>query len=187
MKLVVGLGNPGQRYDHTRHNLGFMVLDEFAKQKGLKFHRADEAKAELVHADLGTGEITFAKPQTMMNLSGQAVRAIVQRLGIEADEVLVVSDDFNLEFGQLRVRQGGESGGHNGLASVIQAIGEGFWRFRIGVASGHLDKSHHSEFVTAPFSPDEQRQLKHLVERAAELLEEYLVKGELAHDTTRLV
>lgn len=187
MKLVVGLGNLGQRYENTRHNLGFMVLDKLAKEKGFEFHESSEAKAELAHFDLGYGEITFAKPHTMMNLSGRAVRAIAERLKAPGDQVLIVSDDFNLEFGQLRVRQGGESGGHNGLASVIEAIGEDFWRFRIGVASGHLDKSHHSEFVTAPFSPDEQRQLKHLVERASELLEEYLVKGSLSHDTIRLV
>lgn len=187
MKLVVGLGNLGARYERTRHNLGFMVLDEFAGRQGLSFTQSPEAKAELASFDLEGREITLLKPATMMNLSGQAVKRIAGGLGVEASEILVVSDDFNLPFGHLRIRQGGESGGHNGLASIIEAIGEDFWRFRIGVASGHLDKSHHSQFVVSPFEPEEQRQLKRLVERAAELLEEYLVKGHLAHDTTRLV
>ncbi len=187
MKLVVGLGNPGGRYERTRHNLGFMVLDKLAKTHDLKFSTDSRHKADVAELQLDSGKIFLAKPQTMMNLSGEAVRSIADYYKIEPAEILVVSDDFNLEFGQLRIRQGGESGGHNGLESVIEAIGPDFWRFRIGVMSGHLDIQGHAEFVVSPFSPEETRELKRLVERAAELVEEYLTLGHLAHDTTRLV
>lgn len=187
MKLVVGLGNPGHRYEKTPHNLGFRVLDELAKNKDVKFKEDKSHKAEIAEIGIGSEKILLVKPQTMMNLSGQAVRSLAHFYKVENPDILIVSDDFNLPFGQLRIRHGGEHGGHNGLGSVISSIGEDFWRFRIGVASGHLDKSDHSTFVTAPFAPEQMRQLTHLLDRAAELLEEYLEKGTLGHDTIRLV
>ncbi len=186
MKLVVGLGNLGGRYENTRHNLGFMVIDQFAKTHDAKFETDKELRAEVAAIQLVGQEITLAKPQTMVNLSGLAVRKLIEKHNLEPGEVSVVVDDFNLPFGQLRVRLGGEDGGHNGLGSIIESIGPEFWRFRIGVASGYLDKSDHSEFVVSPFSPEETRELKHIIERAGELLEEYLIKGEPRHETIRL-
>lgn len=187
MKLVVGLGNPGPRYERTRHNVGFMVLDKLAKSKGLSFAPDAAAEADVAELELENGPVLLVKPQTMMNLSGRAVRKLMETRGLTHNDVLVVSDDFNLQFGQLRIRQGGEAGGHNGLDSVIQAIGPEFWRFRIGILSGYLDIAGHQEFVISPFSAEEQRETKHMVERAAELLEKYLVKGDLGHETIRLV
>lgn len=187
MKLVVGLGNPGSRYARTRHNVGFLVLDKLAKEKGLTFTPDPSSEAEIAELTLENGTAVLVKPQTMMNLSGRAVRKLLESRGLSAEDVLVVSDDFNLPFGQLRIRQGGEDGGHNGLESIINAIGPEFWRFRIGISSGYQDIAGHSEFVVSPFSAEEQRESKHMVERAAELLEKYLVKGDIGHDTIRLV
>lgn len=187
MKLVIGLGNPGPRYERTRHNVGFLVLDKLAKEKGISFAADAPSQADIAELPLEAGTVLLAKPQTMMNLSGRAVRSLIESRGLTSADVLVVSDDFNLPFGQLRIRQGGEDGGHNGLDSIIQSIGPDFWRFRIGIASGHADIQGHSEFVVSPFSAEEQRESKHMIERAAELLEKYLVSGDIGHDTVRLV
>lgn len=187
MKLVVGLGNPGPRYERTRHNVGFLVLDKLAKEKGISFTPEPGSETEIAELNLDNGTVLLVKPQTMMNLSGRAVRKVIESRGFTPADLVVVSDDFNLPFGQLRIRQGGEDGGHNGLSSIIQAIGPDFWRFRIGIASGHADIQGHSEFVVSPFSAEEQRETKHMIERGAELLEKYLVQGDIGHETVRLV
>jgi len=127
--LVVGLGNPGARYAGTRHNIGFMVLDRKARAAGFRFHR--EARAEMARHQ----GVYFMKPLTFVNLSGEAVAPFCRRHGIEASQVLVVADDMDLPPGQIRIRTNGSSGGHNGLRSIIEALGgsHGFPRIRIGI------------------------------------------------------
>lgn len=129
--LVVGLGNPGPQYENTRHNIGFMVLDRKAREAGFRFHKE-------AHAVVARHEgVYFMKPMTFVNLSGDAVGAFCRRYKIDTPRVLVVADDLDLPPGQIRIRKNGSSGGHNGLRSIIAALGGsyGFPRVRVGI--GH--------------------------------------------------
>lgn len=127
--LVVGLGNPGAQYAHTRHNIGFMVLDLKAKEAGFRFHQ--EARSEVARHS----GVYFMKPLTFVNLAGEAVGPFCRRYKIDAARVLVVADDLDLPPGQIRIRKNGSSGGHNGLRSIIEALGGsyGFPRLRVGI------------------------------------------------------
>jgi len=139
MKLIVGLGNPGEKYKNTRHNVGFLVLDQIANSKNqndkLKFKIEDKFKAEIAEKEIDGEKVIFALPQTYMNKSGEAVQKIANFYKIKSEDVIVVCDDLNLNLGQIRIRKGGSDGGHNGLKSVIVNIGENFWRVRVGIGS----------------------------------------------------
>jgi PTH1 family peptidyl-tRNA hydrolase len=134
--LVVGLGNPGREYVGTRHNIGFEVLDRLAAKRGGSFKQKSRFAAEVAEVSLEDGgKLVLAKPQTFMNRSGVAVAALVQWLKVLPSDLLVVVDDADLPLGQLRLRQAGGSGGHNGLYSIIEALGgnEEFARVRVGI------------------------------------------------------
>jgi peptidyl-tRNA hydrolase, PTH1 family len=134
MKLIAGLGNPGQKYRGTRHNVGFDVVDELAARHGLTW---ESAPAEAVLAKWRGRGTLLAKPLTFMNLSGRAVGDLLRFFKIDLAEMLVVVDDINLDVGRLRARSGGSAGGHNGLKSLIELLGtEEFARLRIGVGRG---------------------------------------------------
>jgi peptidyl-tRNA hydrolase, PTH1 family len=135
-KLVVGLGNPGQEYAATRHNIGFAVLDRLAEELDCSFRRKWRFSAEVAEAVTSTaGKVVLAKPRTYMNRSGVAVGALLNWLKVAPAEMLVVVDDADLPLGQIRLRPSGGSGGHNGLRSIIEALGgqEGFARLRLGI------------------------------------------------------
>src|SRR5947208_14818380 len=133
MKLIVGLGNPGSKFATHRHNMGFQTLDRFAGEHGLRFIEK-RARAQVARGVLHGEEVVLAKPQTYMNLSGESVRALVKGLGVKLEDVLIVSDDLDLAFGKVRLRAQGSHGGHNGLRSVIAALGTNtFPRLRLGV------------------------------------------------------
>src|SRR6202050_5021680 len=133
MHLIVGLGNPGIEYAWTPHNLGFLVVDKLAEQAGIRVTRP-EAKSLVGLGQIAGHEVVLAKPQTMMNLSGLAVRELVARTDCRPSDVIVVCDDIALPWGMLRVRERGSAGGHNGLKSVIGALGTSeFVRVRLGV------------------------------------------------------
>lgn len=127
MRLLVGLGNPGVRYRNTRHNAGFDVADIVAERFGSEFRK--HAKYLIARA----GSFLVAKPLTFMNLSGDAVASVMAAHRIKPENILVVCDDFALPFGKIRLRAGGSAGGHNGLKSVIETVGAGFARLRVGV------------------------------------------------------
>lgn len=137
MKLIVGLGNPGARYRHTLHNIGFAVIDELARRHGATFESAPaEAMMARVRA-VGEDGLLLVKPLTFMNVSGKAVGDLHRFFKIAFDDLLVIVDDVNLPAGQLRARTGGSAGGHNGLKSIIAALGsEAFPRLRVGVGRG---------------------------------------------------
>ena len=134
-KLVVGLGNPGKDYDGTRHNIGFAVLDGLVARLGGSFKEKKRFAAEVAEISVAGQKVVFAKPQTFMNLSGAAVAALAQWLKVVPSELLVVVDDADLSLGQLRLRESGGSGGHNGLRSIIESLGgeENFPRLRVGI------------------------------------------------------
>lgn len=188
MKLIVGLGNIGSQYHATRHNLGFAVVDMLGLTFGhqpSEFKKHSKAPAETLDlkTDLGC---MLARPTTMMNLSGDAVRALTHFYKIEPADVWVVYDDVDLEFGQMRVRLGGGSAGHNGIKSIINHIGDGFWRVRLGIANQYLPTTPTDKFVLDPFMADEATQIPRILAGASNTLEQSLMGGDLTDQTTSL-
>lgn len=160
IKLLVGLGNPGERYRNTRHNVGFEVADSVAAALYADFR--EHSKYLLARA----GDVSVVKPSTFMNLSGEAVASLSAKRGFKPEEILVVCDDFALPLGKVRLRRGGSAGGHNGLKSVIGAVGGGFARLRVGV--GPLpDGKDASDFVLERVSRSDSETLKSAVSLAA--------------------
>lgn len=132
--LIIGLGNPGKDYERTRHNAGFMVVDAFAKAKGLSWKHEPTLRSTISEGNIDGKKVLLMKATTYMNASGEAVRMVMDRFHITAESTIVVSDDVALALGTLRVRSEGGAGGHNGLKSIIQHIGsQTFWRIKVGV------------------------------------------------------
>lgn len=178
MKLIVGLGNIGKNYIATRHNIGFMVADYLAEQTDLTFSKQASIfkDMELAHGN----QLMLLKPHTMMNLSGQAVHAVVHYYKLSSKDIWVIHDDFDLDFGKLRMRQDGSSGGHNGLKSIIEFLGEDFGRIRVGI---HNNKFNNpvpaTDFVLQKFSPEEQKQLPSIIHDTAHIVLDHVKEGEL--------
>lgn len=157
MKLVVGLGNPGNRYNFTRHNFGFLVLDFYFKVRGLEWR--DKPKFGAMWGR--EGDTIFIKPQDYYNESGRAVQEFMRFYKIPLDDILVVCDDFNLEFGKLRYREQGSAGGNNGLKSVMATLGTTeFKRLRVGTGNDELrSKMGDVDFVLSKFTAEEKEKL----------------------------
>lgn len=171
MKLIVGLGNPGTSYEMTRHNIGFLVLDELARRLHVSFRRSWRFPARIAKGQIGGEKVWLVKPQTFMNRSGRAVGPLLRKNRAEAADVLLVYDDIALESGQLRVRQKGSAGGHNGVQSVMDALGVGsFVRIRVGIGQKPA-KLPLSDYVLGPFSEEEKKGLNETVEKAADAVE----------------
>lgn len=185
MKLIVGLGNPGKEYSKTRHNLGFMVVDKFVSSIGVHLDTQKKLKCELAVTMTNGETIIIAKPSTFMNLSGSAVQKIKQFYKIENNDIWVVSDDLDLEFGTIRTRIGGSSGGHNGLKDIIENIGEDFVRIRVGIKNSLLSKQSAEEFVLKPFSKLEKEKLPEIVDKSVDVLKQNLENG-VEHHTNSI-
>ncbi|HSX47889.1 MAG TPA: aminoacyl-tRNA hydrolase [Candidatus Nanoarchaeia archaeon] len=184
MKLIIGLGNAGEAYRYTRHNIGFRIINQLAGDAGLPEAKLnDKFKACITEGTLVGQKVILAKPTTMMNLSGQAVQLLVQFYKIDPSDVWVVYDEADLGFGKLRVRQGGASAGHNGIKSVIEVLGENFGRFRFGVRNEHFVVQPTDAFVLSKFTANEAEQLPAMIESAAHQVLSHLETGELV-DTT---
>jgi len=177
MWLIVGLGNPGAEYEWTRHNAGFMVIDELARRTAQSV-RVKECQALTARSRIGGVEALLVKPQTFMNLSGVAVAQLKSKYEVaDAAQVLAVTDDFALPFGKLRVRPSGSAGGHNGLKSLIAKLGtQDFPRVRLGIAPDH-PLSNSADFVLAEFPRKDREALATLVERATDAVEVILTNG----------
>ena len=178
MKLVVGLGNPGRAYEHTRHNAGWQVLEEFARRRGAAFRRSWCRPVQSAKATLdGAGPLLLVKPLTYMNLSGNVLPALMRPAGLTAKDLIVVADDVNLPLGKLRIRPQGSAGGHNGLKSVIERLGtEEFVRVRVGVGDKTEGQSL-KEHVLERMGSGERQALAAAATRAADALECILVRG----------
>jgi PTH1 family peptidyl-tRNA hydrolase len=176
VKIVLGLGNPGKKYERTRHNLGFMIVDRIAAQKNISI--CTKKCRSLVGEWTLLGEkVLLAKPQTFMNLSGEAVEELVRAFSLGIDDLLVVHDDMDLSFGRIRIRTRGGSAGHRGLQSILSALGsENFLRVRVGV--GHppvgVDPI---DYLLFPFSEEEAALLDPTLQRAAEAVKSILEEG----------
>lgn len=139
--MIVGLGNPGVKYANTKHNIGFMVLDEFARQKKLTFNKS---KFEALYTEtfIGMEKVLLVKPQTFMNDSGRAVRSLMDYFAVAIEDIVIVYDDLDLPAGKIRLRQKGSAGGHNGIKSLIQHLGTSdFNRIRIGIDRPFFDQT----------------------------------------------
>lgn len=176
--LIVGLGNPGRVYASTRHNAGFMVVDEIARRRGAAF---DPGRGEFERASVGTEEtrIHLLKPTTYMNGSGSAVREAMEQLGVFPERILIVLDDFQIPLGSLRMRPGGSDGGHNGLASVLDMLGTiAIPRLRCGIGTPAMpEKEGKRDFVLEPFEPEELSTARTMVARAADAAEVFASSG----------
>lgn len=175
-KIVVGLGNPGRQYAQTRHNFGFFVVDELAKRTSAPSSRK-RMNAEISEARYGDDRLILVMPQTFMNASGVAVREIMRWYKASAQDVLIIVDDLDLPYGQIRLRARGSAGGHNGLKSIFHETGtQEIPRLRVGIGrSGHHAIGH----VLSKFSPEEQETLPRLIDESADAVELWLRKGVL--------
>jgi peptidyl-tRNA hydrolase, PTH1 family len=175
--LVVGLGNPGPRYRDTLHNAGFMVVDRLADRHGVAFESAPADAITARVRGLGPGGTLLAKPLTFMNLSGRAVADLLGFYKIAIDDLLVVVDEVALPAGQVRVRPRGSAGGHNGLKSIIGALGsDAFARVRVGVGRGD-PRQDLADYVLARIDPAMRTILDEAVERAADAVESCITSG----------
>jgi len=164
MLVVLGLGNPGDEYRNTRHNVGFRVAEKLAAELGGRIEK-QRFRSLVAEVRLGEKKLLLACPQTFMNESGRAARSAVDFFGLEPEALLVVCDDFHLALGRLRVRSGGSAGGHHGLESVIRELGtEGFPRLRVGIGECRGDSV---GYVLGRFSRAEEEEIGPVIERAA--------------------
>ncbi len=183
--LLVGLGNPGKEYDGTRHNIGFDALDAFvgSQSEFSGWITKKDLQCQLTTATLGGNRIIAIKPTTFMNESGRAIRAVQDFYKITTADTLVIHDELDIPFGQIRSRIGGGSAGHNGIKSATSHIGDEYGRIRIGINSEHRVKNDEKDFVLKKFSKEEQGQLGNLQKEVTALLTEYLYGGSLAAET----
>lgn len=176
MRIIVGLGNPGRQYAWTPHNLGFLVIDCLAGRFGIRVTRPE------AHSSVGLGQIcghdvVLAKPETFMNLSGQAVSDLVERYGAKVPETIVVSDEIAFPWGTIRIRERGSAGGHNGLKSVIGALGsDGFLRVRLGIRP-EFPVRDLAAYDLAPMGKDVRPVAVRMVETAADAIETIVREG----------
>jgi PTH1 family peptidyl-tRNA hydrolase len=176
MRLIVGLGNPGPEYAWTPHNLGFLVVDRLAERSGIRVERP-EAKAYIGKGRLAGQDVVLAKPQTYMNASGMAVGELVQRLEVEPSEMIVVSDDIALPWGMLRIRERGSAGGHNGLESIMSALGsDEFIRVRVGIRPEHPVRDL-SAYVLMQLPKGDREDVLEIAAEAADAVEMILADG----------
>jgi len=174
-KLIFGLGNPGRKYAHNRHNVGFQCLDRLAQAHGLSFTQR-RAKASLALGKIADVRVVLARPLTYMNLSGQAVRPLVSFYKLSLEDILVIHDDLDLPLGTTRLRPEGGSGGHKGMRSIIEALGsQAFPRLRVGI--GRPPGNDAVSYVLSDFTPDEQITLESVYERVVAAVELFLREG----------
>ncbi|MBU4343011.1 MAG: aminoacyl-tRNA hydrolase [Candidatus Omnitrophica bacterium] len=174
MKLIVGLGNPGKEYKLTRHNMGFMAVEQLAEEYSIKFRKNRRFKGMTGEGVAGKEKITLLMPQTFMNLSGHSVCSIVNWLKIEISNILLVVDDVALPFGTIRIRPKGSDAGHKGMRSVIDCLGTGdFPRMRIGIM-GRPQIKDCSRYVLDRFTKKEQKALPKILNRSSHACECWL-------------
>ncbi|MGM9764325.1 MAG: aminoacyl-tRNA hydrolase [Candidatus Cryptobacteroides sp.] len=173
--LIVGLGNIGIEYVNTRHNMGFMVLDAWAQASNISFRT--ERYGDVAEISFKGRKFTLLKPSTYMNLSGNAVRYWMQKLHLEVENLLVISDDLNLPFGTIRLRKGGSNGGHNGLGNINEMLGtQDYARIRMGIGNG-FSRGGQIDFVLGKLTEDEMKQMPELCDKVIEGVKAFATIG----------
>lgn len=184
-KFLVGLGNPGAEYHQTRHNVGYACLDAFVAQSDdmAPWMLKKDLKCYFSNGRVGDTQVFAIKPTTFMNLSGEAVQAVASFYKINPAHTAVIHDELDIDFGQIRLRNGGTSAGHNGLKSIIQHFGEDFGRIRVGIGPKTPAKIDSADFVLQKFSETEQSQLPNLYREVNAIISEYVYGDQLPADT----
>lgn len=184
--LIVGLGNPGKKYENTRHNIGYMCVDDFANT--LEFpdwSEKKDLKSMVSSHTLGNVRVVVGKPMTYMNLSGEAVQKMAHFYKVPISSIVVVHDELDIAFGQIRIRTGGSDAGNNGIKSIIQHLGPEFGRIRVGI--GADTKMDSTAFVLAKFNKDEQAHLSALTQEVSSMLTDYIYSGNLFPETRQVI
>ena len=183
--LIVGLGNPGEEYEHTRHNVGFMALDDFAEKNNFDpWINKKDFKCLYTSQTMNDTRVVLCKPTTFMNLSGEAVQAIANFYKIQPVSVIVVHDELDVNFGQIRLRRGGSAAGHNGIKSVTKLLGEeDYGRVRIGIGPKKPEQIDSADFVLQDFSKAEQAELPALTREVTAILSEYAYGASITPET----
>ena len=183
--LVVGLGNIGEEYDGTRHNIGFACADDFVKACDLSgWTNKKDLKCLMADGQLGESRVVVIKPTTLMNLSGEAVQAVANFYKIPTQNIVVVHDELDVEFGQIRSRVGGSSAGHNGIKSVTKLLGdENYGRLRVGIGPKKPKQMDSADFVLQAFSKTQAKHLSALVKESTAMLTEFVYGGQLNAET----
>lgn len=176
MAVVIGLGNPGWRYRRTRHNIGFRVVEEIARRRAVRFRRSYRMGARIARLECAGQDVLLVEPQTYMNRSGLTVRAVMAEFDRDREDLLVVVDDVYQRLGRLRIRPAGSDGGHNGLKSVVEALGSTeFARVRVGVGEARADSL--TDHVLGKFARAERPLMAKVVRTAADAVETAIAEG----------
>ncbi|HEX8182098.1 MAG TPA: aminoacyl-tRNA hydrolase [Candidatus Saccharimonadales bacterium] len=183
--LVVGLGNPGKEYDQTRHNIGFACVDAFveATSELSSWLQKKDLKCLVSTGQLGDTRVIIIKPTTFMNLSGEAVQAVSSFYRIELGKIVVVHDELDVDFGQIRMRIGGSAAGHNGIKSISQHMREDYGRIRIGIGPKQPAQIDSADYVLQRFNTDELAQMPQLTREVSAVLSELVYGAELQAET----
>lgn len=184
--MIAGLGNRGKEYDGTRHNIGFECVDSLQKAQSefSSWQNKKDLRSQISSGTFGQTKVILVKPATYMNESGRAIQSVLNFYKLTPKQTAVVHDELDIPFGQIRTRQGGGHAGHNGIKSVIQYIGDGFNRVRIGIDNQDKPTQQDSaDYVLAKFSKKEQCQLSKLTREVQSILIEYIYRGELYPET----
>ncbi len=184
MNLIVGLGNPGRGYAHNRHNVGFVCLNYFARRQGIRFDKK-HGQARIGTGEIAGSKVVVAKPQTYMNRSGQSVSRLVKKFKVSLDNLIVIHDDLDLPLSKIRIRQGGSSGGHKGIGSIITELGsQDFVRIRVGIGrpvknEGPTEFSEGEviSYVLSDFTPDEKQTITQVTPTVSEAILCLLTEG----------
>lgn len=172
MKLIVGLGNPGKEYENTRHNVGFMVLDSYAEKYSISFQKS-KFKGLIAEFFYNGEKILLLKPETYMNLSGEAVSKLVNFYSIPTSDILIISDDLDLKIGNFKLKPSGSSGGHNGLKNIEDNLKTSeYKRLKIGISNDKLMDT--KDYVLGKFSKEERKELEQVISLSCEILDDYL-------------
>lgn len=184
--LFIGLGNIGKEYTGTRHNIGFLAIDELASNQDFDpWVEKKDLKCQLTSKTIGDNRIILMKPTTFMNLSGEAVQAVAHFYKISTEYITAVHDELDIPFGQIRTRVGGGSAGHNGIKSVSQHLGEGYGRIRVGIQAETPMET--SDFVLAKFSKEEQGHMGALLKESTSILTELAFAGNITPETRNFI
>ena len=181
MNLIVGLGNPGRAYANNRHNVGFTCLNHCAKTQGIRFDKK-QGQARIGMGEVAGSKIVLARPQTYMNLSGQSVSRLVKKFNINLSNLLVIHDDLDLPLGKIRISQGGSSGGHKGIDSIITELGKcEFIRVRVGIGRpAETSETDITAYVLSNFTPGEKQTIARVIPRVSEAILCLLTEGLMA-------
>jgi PTH1 family peptidyl-tRNA hydrolase len=186
--LVIGLGNPEEKYSGTRHNIGFAVLDYFAEKNDFPgWIIQKDLICELTTQTLGDTRVILCKPTTYMNLSGEAGQAVQHFYKVYNKQTLAVYDELAIKFGQLRTRVGGSDAGHNGVKSLTQYMGEDYSRLRIGIGNEISEKAETSNFVLGKFNKEEQENIDKIFREANSLINDFIFGNGLPHETRNVL